>query len=194
MLVAGAAVTMGGTDRRADLSAREGTMAKPTIQQANQLEHTTTLRIKFASTQPNGNVYGDAYLEYKGFFTDLPDGWQAAKIGLIETRTEATRDAWYLQSGETEVVAVQHETGLELLLLGVATGLVVNAVTGLAVWGFGRWRSRRAGDPAKWPTSLVIEVPRPAPGPPFKLVLPSPVSDEEIATYVKLAVELGKAT
>jgi hypothetical protein len=178
--------------RRMESPAKERVMTPLSIEQANQLELSTVLRIKFASTEPNGNVYADASTEYDGFFTELPAGWQASPIGLIQTRTEATRDAWHLGNDEVEVVAVEHETGLELLLLGVATGLAVNGITALAGWGLGRWRKRRTGDTWKRPTSLVIEVPRPTPGGPVKLVVPPPVSDEEIATYVKLAVALGQ--
>jgi hypothetical protein len=171
-------------------------MAKITVDEANKVETTTALRVKFASMDIRGNTVSDAnnVEEYSGFFDDLPEGWSAEPVGLIETRTEATRQAWHLSDGKNDFIAVEHETGLEVLVTPVVTGLVVKAVTTLVDWGWKRWTGRRKDVPYKEETSLVIEVPRSgsANTPPIRLVVPSPVSAEDIARYLGLAVTLGQ--
>jgi hypothetical protein len=38
------------------------------------------------------------------------------KLGLIETRTESAQQAWESSDGHFELVAVEHETRIELIL------------------------------------------------------------------------------
>lgn len=175
-------------------------MATLTRAQAQQLESTTELRIKFAGMNRRGDLIGDAHDEYPKFFGEqLPSGWSAAKLGEIETRTEAKRDAWHLTNGQIDLVAVQHETGVEILLVGVATNLISAGLIAFAAWGWRRWRDLRKNPPhPKVDPSLVIEVPRKESAgralPPLRLIIPQPVSDADINRYVAAAMRLGEST
>jgi hypothetical protein len=48
---------------------------------------------------------------------------------LISTRTDAGRNAHHLSHGAVDLVAVEHETGLEVLLFSVGSGLAVDALS-----------------------------------------------------------------
>jgi hypothetical protein len=173
-------------------------MATLTVDQANVLEKNTALRIKFAGITDFGDRTHDANEEYDEFFSesDLPTGWSVDEVGEINTRSESFRPAWQLSNGQTELVAVEHETGLELLLISVMVPLVYPDVKKLVVWGWKRWGGLRKGKLFKVDSSLEIEVPRvnsagKTSGPPIKLILPPPVSDDDIARYLRIALEAG---
>ena len=175
-------------------------MATLTRAEAQQLESATELRIKFAAMDHRGDLKADAHDEYPKFFVEqLPSGWSAARLGKIETRTEATRDAWHLTNGQIDLVAVQHETGVEILLVGVATNLISAGLIAFTAWGWRRWRDLRKNPPhPKVDPSFVIEVPRKASAggvlPPLRLIIPQPVSDADISRYVAAATRLGEST
>jgi hypothetical protein len=176
-------------------------MSTITVDQANVLEKNTALRIKFAGINDFGDRTHDAnFEEYDEFFSesDLPAGWSVDKVGEIDTRTAALRPAWQFSNGQIELVAVEHETGLELLLIGVVAPLVYPDVRKLVVWGWKRWGGLRKGKQFKVDSSLEIEVPRVnsagiTSGPPIRLILPPPVSDDDIARYLQIALDSGQA-
>jgi hypothetical protein len=170
-------------------------MPQITLADAERAEAACHLRIKFAAIAPRGDPVGDAHDEYDHFLDALPTGWEASRLGLIETRTEAQRMAWHLTNGEIDLVAVEHETGLELLLIPVAINVASAAVLGFTKWGWRRWRELRQDPPhPKVEPSLVIEVPRPDGGlPPIRLIVPPPVSDDDIARYLRVALASGRS-
>jgi len=172
-----------------------------TLDEARKLEQAAPLRIKFASLDGYGNLIGDSNDGYSQFFTRLLDNWHAVQIGDIETRDASQLDygemhpAWDVGDGESKLLAVEHETGIELILVGIATGILSDAATNFLRWAWRRWHEVRSDLPH--PTvssSLIIEVPRTDPdAPPVRLIVGSPVSDEELARYLRLAVTNGQA-
>lgn len=169
-------------------------MAGITLDQAQALEHATELRIKFASMDSRGDLWGNAHEEYTTIFSELPTSWRMEELGRITTRTEHTRVALHLTNGQVDLLAVQHENGVELLLFGAASQLAVNSITGFVQWAWKRWHDLREGGWKK-DSSFVVEVPRDVASgevvPPIRLVVPPPVSDEEIARYLNTAMELS---
>lgn len=165
-------------------------MPQITLAEAQRTEGACDLRIKFAAMTLRGDLVGDAHDEYEQIFDTLPKGWRASRLGLIETRTEAQRMAWHLTDGQIDVVAVEHETGIELLLIGIAINVASAAILDLTKWGWRRWHELRQQPPhPKRDPSLVIEVPRPDGGlHPIRLIVPSPVSDDDIARYLQVAL------
>jgi hypothetical protein len=107
------------------------------------------------------------------------------QLGSIETRTEDLRPASELSDGERALIAVQHETGIEIILIpiivGAVSAILADSVTGFIKWSWKRWQSvrqQRKEDPA----SLVIAVPR-SNAPPLRLILAPPVSTKELKRY-----------
>ena len=138
-----------------------------TLEEAQGLEHAAPLRLKFASLSDHGELQADANLDYPPFFAGLPEeGWTLTQLGLIETRTESAREAWELSDGQFGLVAVEHETGIELILIpilvGVAAPLLTDAIcecrtgwsgTGWSGWS---WSCRSVRDSrSNWPASAV---------------------------------------
>lgn len=104
-------------------------------------EDRSALRIKFASVRGEGpHLVSDASGEYAGLFDGLLEGWEVTEEGSVETITEYQRHAWRLSSEDGDVVAVEHETGLEILVISV--GLAETAAK-LVVWGWRTWKQRR---------------------------------------------------
>lgn len=173
-----------------------------TLDEARNLEQAAPLRIKFAALDDFGNLISDSDdATYSQFFMRLLDNWHAVQIGGIETR-DASRPgygqlhrAWAVSDGESNLLAVEHETGIELILLEITIGILTDAATNLLRWAWRRWREVRSDLPRPIvPSSLIIEVPRRDPdAPPVRLVVGSPVSDDELARYLRLAVACGQA-
>jgi hypothetical protein len=159
-----------------------------TREEAQRVELSAPLRIKFATIDPSGSVYGDAFEEYSQFFAQLPDGLSADKLGEISSRFGNPQTAWYMSQKELDLVAVEHETGIELIFLGVVTSLLSAAAMGFIKWAWNRWQGLRKASP-KQPSSVVIEVPRVgSSAPPIRLVIPPPVSDEDLGRYLRVAL------
>lgn len=159
-----------------------------TLDEAQRLELAAPLRIKFAAIDPLGNVYGDASEEYSHFFAPLPDGWSAVRLGEINSRLGYPQTAWHMSQEELDLVAVEHETGIELIFLGVVTNIVSAAAMGFIKWAWSRWQGLRQDTP-KRSSSVVIEVPRVgSSAPPIRLVIAPPVSDEDLSRYLRVAL------
>jgi hypothetical protein len=129
------------------------------------------IRIKFASITQDGGYRRDANWEYTTFFDDLPKPWIVAEAPRIETRYEQQRLARVLKNDDEEIAAVDHETGLELLIIvpfgvSVAAKLTADTISGFVKWAWGKWRQTRQhfterrfnGDRVE--PSLVVEVKR----------------------------------
>jgi hypothetical protein len=101
-----------------------------------------------------------------------------------------------LSDGRLDLVAVEHETGLELILIGVATGILSDAAKGFIKWACRRWQELRKHSPyPKVSPSFVIEVPRVGSnGLPIRLVIPPPVSDDDLARYLRVALASGQTS
>ncbi len=112
-------------------------------------EDQADLRIKFASMS-GFRFVGDAVMEYQGLFLDedgrrpdwLPPKWDVGDQETVDTRSEYIRAAWSLRSKDGDIAAVEHETGLEILVV-IGTGLAVNAISGLVAVAWKEWRRRR---------------------------------------------------
>jgi len=93
---------------------------------------------------------GDAGAEYTELFRDkhgraaswLPDGWDVGESEVVDTALEYLRDAWRIRSSLGDVAAVEHETGLEILV-AVGVGISVNAITAVVASAWKEWRRRR---------------------------------------------------
>lgn len=127
------------------------------------LEYAFDRRIKFASVDNRGRYVGDAAEEYESFLDGLPPGLRQESGDLaIQTRSEGARRAWHLRSKhELDIAVVEHETGVEFLLVSVVTpvfvGLATNAIYDLTKWGLNKWLERRQSKVSKAPTFLEIE-------------------------------------
>lgn len=124
-----------------------------------KLEFNADIRIKFATITETGKMDGDAWQEYLDLFSDTIEGWTFKKYdGYIDTRTAWQRSAWYLTyaDGETEMAAVEHETGMEILI-GIVSGVATEAIVAFVKWGWAKWKASRAKEPQKIEPSLVIE-------------------------------------
>jgi hypothetical protein len=161
-----------------------------TLDEAQRLENAAPLRLKFA---------GESNLDdYAPFFESLPkEGWTPTQLGFIETRTESASEAWKLSDGQFEIVAVEHESGIELILVpilvGVAAPLLTDAIKGFLKWAWKRWHDVRKQRSAS-PSTLIIEIPRAdSSAPPLRLLLSPPVSDNEIARCLQVAEQLRAA-
>ena len=125
------------------------------------LEHKPDLRIKFASMGNDGRHIPDSREEYAYFLEDLPVAWQReVRSCQIHTSSEGPKRAWALASRETTVGVVEHETGVEVLIAGVAVNLVSSAIYDLLKCLAKRWQTRRqslaAEGVAKAPTFVEV--------------------------------------
>jgi hypothetical protein len=130
-------------------------------EELERLELNPSLRIKFASLDDKGRLSSDAGEEYNGFFADMPPGWIETGQMTVKTRYEHDRTAHVLRYGKAELAIVKHETGAEVILLGLGINFASEAIVGLVVWGWNRWKQRRAavaaGGVAKVEPTLVLE-------------------------------------
>jgi hypothetical protein len=110
-------------------------------------ENERDLMIKFASLTDAGRLIDDAHEEYIGLFDNLPDEWVIEHKGIVQTTKAGPREGWLLRQGNFRIAAVAHETGLELLLIGVATDVAAAAVIGFTAWAWSRWAEKRKYKP-----------------------------------------------
>jgi hypothetical protein len=62
----------------------------------------------------------------------------------VKTRCEGQRGAHILRHGKSDLAMVEHETGLEVIVTGVASSLASSAITSLVAWGWSEWKQIRA--------------------------------------------------
>jgi hypothetical protein len=60
----------------------------------------------------------------------------------VDTLFEHTREGWHLRSDDGDIAAIEHETGIEILV-GIGIGLAVNAISGFTTAAWKEWRRRR---------------------------------------------------
>lgn len=126
---------------------------------AQEYEDQWEFRIKFASIADNGYLIGDSHEEYDTLFQDLPDEWSANYEELVKTRQEGQRRSWLLRHNSEEIAAVEHETGVEILI-AFGVEFTAAAIIGFTVWAWTKWRASRAGEIVsgqKVEPSLVLE-------------------------------------
>jgi hypothetical protein len=118
-----------------------------TPQELQQLENAPALRIKFASMQDDGNLAPDSTSDYPPFFSALAaevvDWVDDPSTQPVQTRSEHQRPAHVLRHGTTEIAAVEHETGIEVIVAGVAVNVASAALIGLATWSWKKWAEVR---------------------------------------------------
>jgi hypothetical protein len=104
-------------------------------------EDRVLIRIKFACLFDKGpSLVSDAGSEYDQLFAELPDGWSVTETGSVEPIRYHAHPATRLTSrSEGDIVAVEYETGLELLLIAYA----LDKGTALVCWTWAEWRRRR---------------------------------------------------
>jgi hypothetical protein len=116
-----------------------------------RFEDESAIRIKFASERGRRLLSDALDTEYNGLFVGpagqaswIPAEWTVGNAGLIETLSEHQQPAWHFTADGADVLAVEHETGIEvLILLPIVTGLATNAITGLTKSLWKEWRRRR---------------------------------------------------
>jgi hypothetical protein len=137
-----------------------------TPDELQQLESSPALRIKFASIGNDGMFISDASDDdYQQFFADLPkevSDWELEPQTMsVQTRRESQREARILRHGRSELAMVEHETGLEVIVTGVASSLASSAITSLVAWGWNKWKQIRAAkagpSQAKVESTLTLE-------------------------------------
>lgn len=121
-----------------------------------EMEQSADFRVKFAAII-NGSYVPDAHEEYDDIFHDIPVSWTCAKAGNIQTRRDGIRQSWLLESDKVSLGAVEHETGLEILALNVASGIVTAGIIGLTTFLWKKWNTLRTKKPNKVTTSLECE-------------------------------------
>src|SRR5919106_2468034 len=136
-----------------------------TPHELQQLENAPALRIKFASIRKDGSLEPDASSDYVPFFAaltaEVTDWVDAPNTLSVQTRYEHQRDAHVLRHDATEIAAVEHETGIEVIVAGVAINIASAALLGLASWSWSKWKevrdAQKASGVEKLEPSLVLE-------------------------------------
>jgi hypothetical protein len=126
---------------------------------AQEYEDQSSFRIKFASIDNYGFLIRDSSEEYTSFFLETPQGWCAGDTDPVQTFRGDGHRAWLLRMESEEVLAVEHETGIEFLL-AVGSAVASTAIVGLVSWAWQRWRNSRAKGiqmGAKAEPTLVLE-------------------------------------
>ena len=148
-----------------------------------EMELSADFRIKFASIDDRGNYRSDASEEYVSLFDEAPENWRVQQTGEVTTRREGQRSAWLLESDTGIIGAVEHETGLEILAIGIATNVAAAAIIGAAAWAWKRWNTSREGKPGKLQSSLECEFDVEIPGGgrrKAKVTYSGPIEDSEL--------------
>jgi hypothetical protein len=109
---------------------------------AQEYEDRSNLRIKFASVDPHGFLVRDASEEYDTFFDETPERWSVKDADRVNTLRYDGNRAWFLRTDGEELVAVEHETGIEFLL-AVGASVASTAVVEMVSWAWTRWRNSR---------------------------------------------------
>lgn len=82
-------------------------------------------------------------MKFNTIFEDLPNGWNIDDLEVqIQTRFGYTNRAWRLSNKNFELAAVEHETGLEILIT-IGVGLVKSAIYDLIKTRFEKWTNKR---------------------------------------------------
>src|SRR5713226_3339361 len=110
---------------------------------AQEYENRGNWRVKFASMDRYGFLVRDANEEYTAFFMETPGDWSVVDTASVETLRADGRQTWLLRSHSQEMLAVEHETGIEFLL-NVGSSVTSTAVVELISWAWRRWRNFRA--------------------------------------------------
>ncbi len=117
-----------------------------------------TLRVKYAiSTDNDLTKYKSINTDCNPLWTALPEGWKIIEEGGVLPRTDTVEHpARLISTPSGDVLAVEHETGLEIVAVGAAVVSAAAAVVGL----FQTWRSNRRTPltPIQGRDAMVIEV------------------------------------
>lgn len=100
-------------------------------------------RIKFAAMTDQGYLNGDAFEEYDALFQHLPDEWLIEETGLVTVGQSGQHRSWLLRHESHEIVAVEHETGVEILI-SIGVNIASTVIIEFTAWAWKRWRDSRA--------------------------------------------------
>ncbi len=120
-----------------------------------------SLRVKYAiSTDNDLTQYMSVAPDYATLWTALPEGWTTIEKGTVNPRADmGSHLARLISTPAGDVVAVEHETGLEIVAV---TASVVSAAAAVVAL-FQTWRSNRrtqavsSPDPIQGRDAMVIE-------------------------------------
>ena len=113
------------------------------IASTQKFQDRNKLRIKFASIDEYGILTRDASEEYAFLERPLLKGWTAAPAEAVKVVRRDRHSTWRLRTESETIVAVQHETGLEILL-AVGVNVASAAVIAFVAWAWKKWRESRA--------------------------------------------------
>ncbi len=110
---------------------------------AQKYQDRSNLRIKFASIDEYGILTRDASQEYGFLQAPLLRGWSADQADPVKIVRRDRHPTWRLRTKSETIVAVQHETGLEILL-PIGAKIASAAVIAFVGWAWKKWRESRA--------------------------------------------------
>jgi hypothetical protein len=115
--------------------------------ETQRLVTASPLRVKFQNVAPDGSEYAGSGREYPFFWDDPPDGWRVDGTSRVETPGGPSLATVLRSDGGEVLVAVEHETGLEIVLpvlAPIAAKAASTAAVAVVEWAWSRWRKRRA--------------------------------------------------
>ena len=100
-----------------------------------------TTRFKFAITEEKCNTsYVSEQSDYSNVWKNLPDGWLTVNNGHVTPSSQDhLQPARLISTPSGDILAVEHETGLELLAVGIAAASATAAI----FQAYQAWRANR---------------------------------------------------
>ena len=116
-----------------------------------------SLRVKYAiSTEHDLTQYLSIAPDYAAIWNVLPDGWATIEQGTVIPRVDmGPHDARLISTPGGDIVAIEHETGLEFV--AVAASVVSAAAAVVALYQTWRLNRRTPGVPLQGRDAMVIE-------------------------------------
>jgi len=85
---------------------------------------------KFTSITDIDDLKEDSLEKYDTLFQDLPDERSENAEGVVTTGREGQRRWWLLRRGFEEIAAVDHETGVEILIAFIEELSIIGSTCG----------------------------------------------------------------
>jgi hypothetical protein len=110
---------------------------------AQEFQDNWNRKIKFASIDKQGELVPDAHEEYNMIFQPTIEGWVEEAQEYVKLVSGGQHRAWIFSNGQMQLAAVEHETGLEILV-GIGVGIATEAIVSFSKWAWGRWWDARS--------------------------------------------------